>query len=243
MTLSTGRKRLALEVAALLVVVALIVTFAMRRRSDSDRHVDYRFLMGTIVSVTVLTPDAEAGRAAIDAAFDEIARIEAATTRYSEDSEISRLNARVDGFAGERVSREVAEVVARSLAVARTSSGAFDITVAPLVDLWTLNDEDFTVPEESAINAILPSVDWRAVQVATATRNPLASEEERPEEGQNDQSQDNQGDYVKPSVCRSHHTTIVLSIWRSKQGAAPPRNQVFKKKPGFFLTKENAHVS
>ncbi len=174
MTLSTSRKRLALEVAALLVVVALIVTFAMRRRGDSDRHVDYRFLMGTIVSVTVLTPDAEVGRAAIDAAFDEIARIEAATTRHSCDSEISRLNARVDGFTGVRVSREVAEVVARSLAVARTSSGAFDITVAPLVDLWTLNDEDFTVPEESAINAVLPSVDWSAVQVDTATRTMAA---------------------------------------------------------------------
>ncbi len=163
--MSTGRKRLALEVAALLVVVALIVTFAMRRRSDSDRHVDYRFLMGTIVSVTVLTPDAELGRAAIDAAFDEIARIEAATTRYSEDSEISRLNARVDGFTGERVSREVAEVVARSLAVARTSSGAFDITVAPLVDLWTFPEGDYALPDESYIRAALRTVDWRAVQV------------------------------------------------------------------------------
>ncbi len=172
--MSTSRKRLAFEVAALLVVVALIVTFATRRRGDSDRHVDYRFLMGTIVSVTVLTPDAEVGRAAIDAAFDEIARIEAATTRHSEDSEISRLNARVDGFAGVRVSREVAEVVARSLAVARTSSGAFDITVAPLVDLWTLNDEEFTVPEESAISAVLPSVDWSAVQVDTAMRTMTA---------------------------------------------------------------------
>ncbi len=73
--MAIGRKRLALEVAAFLVVVALIVTFAARRRSDSDRHVDHRFMMGTIVSVTVLTPDALAGRAAIDAAFDEISRL------------------------------------------------------------------------------------------------------------------------------------------------------------------------
>jgi len=164
-----GRKRLALELAAFLVVVALIVTFAARRRSDSDRHVDHRFMMGTIVSVTVLTPDAEEGRAAIDAAFDEIARIEALTTRYSEDSEIARLNARVEGFVAEPVSREVAEIVWRSLAVARASAGAFDITVTPLVDLWRLNDEDFSIPGESAIDAALRSVDWSAVQVDTAT--------------------------------------------------------------------------
>ena len=168
--MAIGRKRLALEVAAFLVVVALIVTFATRRRDDSDRHVDYRFMMGTIVSVTVLTPDDEAGRAAIDAAFDEIARIEAVTTRHTDDSEISRLNARVDGFVGEPVSREVAEVVSRSLAVARASSGAFDITVAPLVDLWTVPEEDFAIPEEAFIRVALRSVDWQAVQVDTATR-------------------------------------------------------------------------
>ncbi|MCK4409201.1 MAG: FAD:protein FMN transferase [Candidatus Eisenbacteria sp.] len=167
--MAIGRKRLALEVAALLVVVALIVTFVARRRNDSDRHVDHRFMMGTIVSVTVLTPDADAGRAAIDAAFDEIARIEALITRHSEDSEIARLNARAEGFVGESVSREVAQIVWRSLAVARASCGAFDITVTPLVDLWTLNDEDFSVPDESAVSAALRSVDWRAVQVDTAT--------------------------------------------------------------------------
>ncbi len=168
--MAIGRKRLALEVAAFLVVVALIVTFAARRRSDSDRHVDHRFMMGTIVSVTVLTPDALAGRAAIDAAFDEIARIEALTTRHAYDSEVSRLNARVEGFVGESVSREVAQIVSRSLVVARASAGAFDITVTPLVDLWALNDEDFSIPGESAIAAALRSVDWSAVQVDTASR-------------------------------------------------------------------------
>ena len=168
--MAIGRKRLALEVAAFLVVVALIVTFGARRRSDSDRHVDHRFMMGTIVSVTVLTPDAEAGRAAIDAAFDEIARIEALTTRRSYDSEVSRLNARVEGFVGEPVSREVAQIVSRSLVVARASAGAFDITVTPLVDLWALSDEGFSVPGEAAISAALRSVDWSAVQVDTAMR-------------------------------------------------------------------------
>ena len=163
--MAIGRKRLALEVAAFLVVVALIVAFAARKRSDSDRHVDHRFMMGTIVSVTVLTPDALAGRAAIDAAFDEIARVEALTSRYLQESEISRLNARTDGFAGARVSRDVAEIVSRSLAVAEASSGAFDITVAPLVDLWTFPEGDYALPDESYIRAALRTVNWRAVQV------------------------------------------------------------------------------
>ncbi|MFH1864261.1 MAG: FAD:protein FMN transferase, partial [Candidatus Eisenbacteria bacterium] len=168
--MALDRKRLALEVAALLVVVALIVTFATRNRGDSGRHVDHRFMMGTIVSVTVLTPDADAGRAAIEAAFDEIARVEALTTRYSDDSEISRLNALSDGYTGEHVSREVAEVVGRSLAIAEVSSGAFDITVAPLVDAWTLPGGELAPPDESRIREALLHVDWSAVHADTAFR-------------------------------------------------------------------------
>ena len=169
------RKRLALEVAALLVVVALIVTFATRNRGDSDRHVDHRFMMGTIVSVTVVAPDADAGRAALEAAFDEIARVEALTTRYSGDSEISRLNALAGGYVEERVSREVAEVVAHALAVAEASGGAFDITVAPLMDLWAVSGGGLALPGESSILDALPRVDWSAVGVDTAFRTLTAA--------------------------------------------------------------------
>lgn len=165
MVTAHNKKRLAIEVAVFLFVVALIVTFVLRRRDGSDRHVDYRFMMGTIVSVTVLSPDADAGLAAIEAAFDEIALVEARTTRYSQDSELSKLNAMRDGYSREPVCLEIAEVVARSLAVAEASSGAFDITVAPLVDLWTFPEGDYALPDETHIQAALSAVDWRDVQV------------------------------------------------------------------------------
>jgi thiamine biosynthesis lipoprotein len=174
-TVPVNWKRVALEVAALLVVVALIVAFSVRRRGGrSDRHVDFQLLMGTVVSVTVLTPDEEAGRAAIEAAFDEIARVEALTTSYADDSELSVLNSIEEGYADEPVGPEVAQIVARSLEIARESEGAFDITVAPLMALWPLSSEDFTVPNESAVREALRSVDWEAVQVDTATRTMTA---------------------------------------------------------------------
>jgi thiamine biosynthesis lipoprotein len=124
--------------------------------------------MGTVVSVTVITPDEEAGRAAIEAAFEEIARVESLTTRYAGGSEISDLNAMEEGYVGEPVGPEVTEIVARSLEIARESEGAFDITVAPLVELWPLTRDDFAVPDEAAVEEALWSVDWQAVQVDTA---------------------------------------------------------------------------
>jgi thiamine biosynthesis lipoprotein len=159
-------RRLTLEVAALLLVVALIVAYSIRRRESTDRHVDFRFMMGTIVSVTVLTPDDEAGRAAIEAAFAEIERVEALTTRYSDESEISRLNA-MDGCTDEPVGAEVARLVARSLAFAEASGGAFDITVAPLMDIWTGPEGGLVPPDEPRLLAALEDVDWSRVRVDT----------------------------------------------------------------------------
>lgn len=164
------KNRYTIEVAAFLVVMALIVTFSLRSRGGSEQLSDHRFMMGTIVSVTVTTADADAGRAAIEAAFDEMERVEVLTTRYSDDSEVSRLNARPDGVAGERVTREVADVVARSLKVAEASSGALDITVAPLSDLWDMDAADFEVPDRPAVDAALERVDWRDVSVEQRTR-------------------------------------------------------------------------
>ena len=166
--MTADRKRLAFEVAALLLVVALVVTFMTRRRDDAGGAVEHRFAMGTLVSVTVTAPDPGQRSAAIASAFAEVEHIEALTTRYSEDSEVSRLNALEDGYVGERVDRDVAEIASLSLAVAEASGGAFDITVAPLVELWPLDDEDFVPPDDEAVTAALGSVNWRAVQVDTA---------------------------------------------------------------------------
>lgn len=159
-----SRKRFLREILALVAVVALILVFAVRRKDGAASSVDeHRLMMGTIVSVTVFSPDGEASARAIEAAFDEIARVEALTTRYSPESEISRINS----LEGERagaipVNPEVVRVVRTSLAISELSGGAFDVTVAPLVDLWQF-EEDGVIPSQEAIEAVLPLIDYTRV--------------------------------------------------------------------------------
>ena len=160
------RKRLAFEVAAFVVVVALMAVFAARWRRGSERHAEYRFMMGTVVSVTVLEPDASKAAEAIEAAFAAVARVESLTTRRTAGSDVGRLNAGPGG--DQPVSHDVALVAARSLAVSAASSGAFDITVAPLVDLWGIGSDEFNVPASDDISRALHKVDWRSVGVDTS---------------------------------------------------------------------------
>jgi len=95
-----------------------------------------RRAMTTFVAVTV--EDRSAGRAeeAVGRAFDEMERVAALLTRFETGSAVGLLN--TDG----RLACPPAElqvVLTRALEVHRLSGGAFDPTVAPLVDLYQLH--------------------------------------------------------------------------------------------------------
>lgn len=107
-----------------------------------------RVMMGTYVEILYF--DERTPRIA----FEEIARVEGILSKYRKDSEISRLNA--GGRAG--VSGEVYYFISRCAELSRLSSGAFDITVEPLVGLWGFKDGNFSVPGAEAISAVMPSI-------------------------------------------------------------------------------------
>ncbi|HKY33282.1 MAG TPA: FAD:protein FMN transferase, partial [Candidatus Polarisedimenticolia bacterium] len=78
--------------------------------------------------------------AALEAAFDEIARLESVLSDWKTDSELSRLNreAASGPFA---CSGDLYDFVAEGVRLWEATSGAFDLTVAPLVALWDLRGE------------------------------------------------------------------------------------------------------
>ena len=132
-------------------------------------------LMGTRVSINVYVGDergeatARRAGAAIQAGFDEIARIEAMMSEWQPDSELSRLSAR----AGETVavSPELAEVLARSGEISRDTGGAFDVTFHGVGQLWSFRP-GAEPPSREAIAAKLPLVDWTKLEVDRAATPP-----------------------------------------------------------------------
>jgi len=92
--------------------------------------------MGTQYTVRVSKPAGELDLAALKQQIDaRLAAINRQMSTYLPDSEISRFNryAGQDWFA---VSAEVVRVVDAALDVSRSTDGAFDVTVGPLVNLW-----------------------------------------------------------------------------------------------------------
>jgi thiamine biosynthesis lipoprotein len=105
-------------------------------------------MMGTFVEV--VSPD----RRSAAVAFAEIRRIEKLLSKYDPASEISRLNQA--GYL--KASSDTYSVLKKSAEFWRVSNGAFDITVAPLLDAWGFTDRTYRRPEEAEISSALKKI-------------------------------------------------------------------------------------
>ena len=109
------------------------------------------FAMDTVMDM--LAQGEEAGDALTEAAR-QINRLEALLSRTRESSEVSILNK--NGKAA--LSDETAQLLRNALTYAAETDGAFDVTIAPLVEAWNIHGETPRVLSGAEIAALLPLV-------------------------------------------------------------------------------------
>jgi thiamine biosynthesis lipoprotein len=93
-----------------------------------------RLAMGTIVSMTLLSASSEMAEEAMARAFEEVNRLSALMNCFDERSPVSRLN--TDGILKD-ANPDIIEVMSSALKYYSLTGGAFDITVKPVIDLFT----------------------------------------------------------------------------------------------------------
>jgi thiamine biosynthesis lipoprotein len=123
--------------------------------------------MGTTYVVRLAGLPAGVFREAVAADIEALLEdVDARMSTYRPDSEIVRFNAS-RGTGWVEVSAGLATVVATARAVSRLTGGAFDVTVAPLVDLWGFGPtvRPAGVPPPAAIAAARERVGYRRVHV------------------------------------------------------------------------------
>lgn len=123
--------------------------------------------MGTIWNLSWQQPDQPLAsgevRDRVQAALD---RIDRQMSSWKADSTLSRFN-RADAGTWHRLPADFWQVMARALALARATDGAYDPTVAPLVELWGFGagKRKHSPPSAQAVAAELARVGWRQLQL------------------------------------------------------------------------------
>jgi thiamine biosynthesis lipoprotein len=118
---------------------------------------EYRFMMGTSVSVEAFGGDEPTRRTAITEAFEAIAEVDRLMSNYRDDSELTLVNHHA-AFRAVPVSDPLLSVLRAAQDVSVRSQGAFDITVGPLVRLWGFRERQPHVPTSAELNLVRPLI-------------------------------------------------------------------------------------
>jgi len=94
-----------------------------------------KYIMGTVYEIAAYDDSSSRASTAIDQAFAEIVRLDGILSNYKPESDLSQLN-RNGHFHAQQVSPDLYRVIEESKKYSKLSGGKYDITVAPLVDLW-----------------------------------------------------------------------------------------------------------
>ncbi|MDF9406870.1 FAD:protein FMN transferase [Pelotomaculum isophthalicicum JI] len=158
-----------------LVISLLFVIFACSgcglKSAQLKEFTDEKFIMDTLIQVTLYSDDEQRGKEALDKTFAEFEKINNLTDRFpkegknaSASSDVIKINENA-GIKPVQVSADTLNIVQRSLYYAQLSGGSFDITVGPIMDLWGFGKNVQRVPSDEQIKKALSLVDYRKVMV------------------------------------------------------------------------------
>ncbi len=119
-------------------------------------------VMGTFTSVVVVAPSDMEAQGAIKAALAVQRKVDDLMSYHRPDSQLAQINA---GAYDHPVSiaPDTMAVLQEAIRVSTLSEGAFDVSVAPLIDLWQEAADTNTPPTETQIAKATAKVDYTQV--------------------------------------------------------------------------------
>jgi len=161
------------RVAALLLFAAALVSPAFSR--ENPRHPEWtRFEftqvhMGTEFKIILYTHDADAATQASNAAFNRISTLDNIMSDYNPGSELMQLCQRAGG-PPEHISDDLFRVLSQAQELSQRSSGAFDITVGPVVRLWREARAQRQLPDPDGLAQALKLVGYKNLRLDPLNR-------------------------------------------------------------------------
>jgi thiamine biosynthesis lipoprotein len=150
--------KLAFFSVAVLILVLLGIRFYNLYRLHLEEQT--RFMMDTFVTIYAVGPE-KVTTPAITSALDRMQEIDNKFNSQNPESPIYAFNHR-----GIPVSDpEVVAMVRLALQIARDTGGAFDITIAPLIELWGFYGDSPRLPKQGAIQDCLRKIGYHHLAI------------------------------------------------------------------------------
>lgn len=147
-------KRILSGIFAVMLLLSLAACGGMKSGADKT------FLaMDTYIRLT-----AHGGKAAraVEQGEKQLVELERLLSRTLEESDVSRINAANGDWTG--VDESTRQLLMAAVEYTEATDGAFDVTIAPVVEAWGFTTDTRQVPEKAELQALLETVDGTALR-------------------------------------------------------------------------------
>jgi len=148
----------------IIIIVVFAGLWAVRSYNASRFHVEKetRFMMDTYVTIYAVGQKTVTSKA-INLALNRMQEIDTKFNSLNPRSPVYAFNHR-----GEPVSdNEIISLIQIALKISEESSGAFDISIAPLAELWGFYSKEYYLPKPQEIKDCLANVGYQHLSLAS----------------------------------------------------------------------------
>lgn len=156
----------AVEVLAVVIILGIIglAIFQLTNQESLQRYSKTELLLDTVFEIAVFTEDEAEGSRLLREAFNEARTLEKTLSRFVSGSEVDKINQNA-GKGSVEVRSDTLQVIKSGIYIGEISEGSFDITIAPLVELWGFGTGEQRVPSQEEIDRVLSLIDYREIQI------------------------------------------------------------------------------
>lgn len=152
------------------VVALVILSFcsASSRSSSTPKTLRYgkKYVMGTVFEIAAYDDSPEHASTAFEKAFQKIVHLDDLFSNYKAESALSEVNHSAH-FHPVKVPPDLYVVVEQAMRFSRLTSGKFDLSVAPLVNLWKAALAGDTVPSPQQVDAAKSCVGYEKMELTS----------------------------------------------------------------------------
>ncbi|SJZ92587.1 FAD:protein FMN transferase [Selenihalanaerobacter shriftii] len=143
----------------LLFIIGILAIGFIRTNSKPPQYETKEFFMDTVVSVKATGDNAK--RAVTDA-IKVMRQIADESDRYKQASIVSKIN-RQAGIRPVKVDDDILNMIKTAKEYGSSINGKFDITIAPVIELWGFGTENKTVPNTQKLKEKLKLVNYKDI--------------------------------------------------------------------------------
>ncbi|WP_297133264.1 FAD:protein FMN transferase [Terrisporobacter sp.] len=151
-----------LPFALLIIVFILFSLYIVNLNKKEDTYSNTYYNLGTINEITLYNINKKIGDEILKECGSILTDIENKMSSQLTSSEISKIN----NMAGKdyvKVSEDTFYVIKESIEFSKISNDTFDISIGPIIDLWSIGTDSAKVPSKEEISDKLSLVDYKNI--------------------------------------------------------------------------------